>query len=542
VPVDDPVYGYLDYMATRGIIPEIRDNSRPLTRNTVARNLEKIYRHTDKLTPQERGILREYLADYRYELAGKLPDLYRSSRHFLLPDNKNSYFALGSFRNLRHGIGRIFSYTPQQEPLHLLVYEQDSAFVWLDWNEMTRLEMKDDLARGIIQHAYRLSMQLSPNITLYSDFYNYNQQIRDGFSELIPEYKGGYYKDETQVDHRTADYTSFDYTHAYIQYSSQLGLLRFGMQPMYWGNGPQSMILSNSALAFPAIQWSKRMGKAQFTFVHGNLSHIPDDSSAASRYFVSHRLEFALSPRLQAGFTEILIYGDQKPDPTYLIPTVFLWSAQHNSVDRDHTNMLLAFEVEYYPMNRAKLFGTFLLDELRPSNIAKSWWGNKFGVQGGLSVTPRLPGFMTKWTAEYTAVRPWTYTHIDPAISSFTNSGIGLGFPPGPNSQQFLLEGEWWVNPRHRLVLEYTALRHGVPAASSPFPVGGDPYSSYKNRNSDLDFHTPWLLGNIVHTRNIGLSWRWAMSDVLYLSAGYRFSQAADQHNHLFSLQLRADY
>ena len=121
------------------------------------------------------------------------------------------------------------------------------------------------------------------------------------------------------------------------------------MEPLIWGNSRNSIILSNNVCPFPAIIWTKTIGKSRFTFLHGSISGVNQDVLSASdidyaatynvaninKYLVSHRWEIILSNKFRGAFTEMLVYGGRNPELSYLIPTTLLWSVQHNTNNHD---------------------------------------------------------------------------------------------------------------------------------------------------------------------------------------------------------------
>ena len=68
VDIDNPIYDYLDRLATKGVLPSYQDNTLPLKREYVANILIKLNNQRDKLSRVDQKLLDEYLVDYRYEL------------------------------------------------------------------------------------------------------------------------------------------------------------------------------------------------------------------------------------------------------------------------------------------------------------------------------------------------------------------------------------------------------------------------------------------------------------------------------------------
>jgi len=545
VPIDDPVYEYLDRLATRGLLPYYLNDIKPLTRDEIARQLVRLNEQRDALSRVDRQLLDEYRADYRFELTDK--------RYYKLGKGKDTWFWFSGAGSLKNGFREdILSYTPNREKPRLMVYESGKEMVWLDWLEKVRFESKNDLGRIFFQHSLRLSTQLGPHFSAYTDGNLYSYTMHHGFTEPVPEYKGGFfsYRKESEA----VQYFSWDYANAYIQYSSLLGDMKAGIQPLIWGNGTHSLILSDNVNQFPFVSWSKSIGKSRFSFFHGKIQpaeptrNNPNTGSKiyAPKYLVGHRWEISFSKKLHGTFSEMLVYGDRNPELVYLIPPVFLWPIQHSLTQKNQDNILWFFEGEYFPAPNLKLYGTFLLDELRFSEMFKNWTGNRWAVQGGFQFTPPLQTVSTDFIFEFTAVRPWTYTHRVPLFGTYSHGGQSLGFYAGPNSQLVYAENRWWLSRRQFLSLSFQQLKHGVnpldPSDPDYYPIGSDVNESYLDRNPAFDQNTRWLMGDIITTKDISLNWRYQLSNVLFLDAGYTYrTQQADHHN-FFRLQIMMDY
>lgn len=544
VRLSDPVYPYLDRLATQGVIREFLNDTKPLQRDEIAKYLVNLANQRHQLSVTDRELLDEYIADYRTEISDK--------QYFRLQENRDTYFLFHSWTTFTDGAKHLYQYHDNQEELHLFVHETDKELIWVDWDEMARFETKNDLTRFIWQDGFRLSSQIGEHFSFYVDGYRFLQQSRGGFNELAKEFKGGY---TATHEEKGVNYHSFDYSHAYMQYHGLAGTFQIGKQPLYWGNSPNSLILSNNTESFAYLSWQRQFTHSKFFFFHGSI--LPDSPEYPvltvyrqsvpkhyeQKYLVGQRFELAPHQRLHLALTEMVVYGRRNPELAYMIPVVFLWPTEHSLLDRD--NILMSGEFEYFPFQRFKIYGTFLLDELVFSKLGTDWWGNKHGLQVGMQFTPQMEKFPTDFTVEFTAVRPWTYTHKY-SIDTYTHNGVGLGFYAGPNSQLWYGRNRWWFGRRNRLVISYRQLKHGVEPLSSDqagyYPVGNDPNQNYQNRNPALNDHTPALLGNIITYQDFSIQWDYQWSDLLSFELGYTLSAVDNSADHFTSLQIRFDY
>ncbi|MDO9547782.1 MAG: capsule assembly Wzi family protein [Candidatus Marinimicrobia bacterium] len=512
VRLNDPIYLFLDRMATGGLLPGLLNDTRPYTRDKIAGQLAILNEKRNDLSGIDRTILDEYMADYRLEL-------FPNKSHFQVGDQGNTFLFFRSFENIKTGLGNIFQYEDNCEKQHLFVHESDNEIIWIDWEEMLRVESKNGMFRPVTQDAIRFSAQLGDNFFVYFDGYRYVQFNMNSYTELTKEYKGGYSQEPSA---ETISFQSFDYSNAYIQISGKYGLFELGTEPLLWGNGPNSLILSDNVTPFPFFSWQKDFRRAQFSFFHGSLlpkeferDMTTGEKIYAKKYLVGHRWDLAITEKFNFSFTELYIYGNRDMELMYLVPPVILWPTQHNLMDRDNATMALEFE--YFPWRGSKFYGTLYLDEFTTTQIFNDYWANKQGLQLGLHYAPlKLP---TDFRMEFTAVHPWTYSHKF-SYSSYTHNGVDLGFYAGPNSQLWFFGNQWWPGKRLYVSLQYRHLKHGVEALSKDnpdyYPIGSNSNQKYNDRNENYDHNTKWLMGDIetANEYQVLVSYRWRKETV----------------------------
>ncbi|MEA1987204.1 MAG: capsule assembly Wzi family protein [Candidatus Marinimicrobia bacterium] len=532
VSINDPIYLFLDRMATTGIIRNFFNDELPLNRDEISESLVKIYNHRHQLSTVDNKLLIEYINDYRYELGEK--------KHWKIGEHSNTYFRFSKFKNYRQDIKDIFSYRDNSEDLHLFAYEKNNELLWLDFDFYDRVEIKNSEFRHVGAMGFIISSQIGEHFSLYVDAYQYGQSINDEFTKFTPEMNKPFRSIEGNM-------YNTDKSDAYIQHSSKIGIFTLGQEPIRWGNSKNTMILGknnfNSSFAF--VKWERKFHKSKFTFLHGSLlpenyyiDSLSNRRAYRQKYIVGHRWDFMPFEKLHFGFTEMTIYGERNPELVYFIPTIFLWSPGHNLMDRDNT--LMAVEFEYFPINRMKFYGTWFLDELSYSRLFTKWWANKFGYQMGLHLTPDFKKVSTDFNFEFSTVRPWTYTHKY-SINSFTHAGENLGFEYGPNTQLWELQNRWWITKRQILTFEYQLLKRGVKFANDTtgYDIGNDVNQNYENRNPEFDYATDGLMGDIIDVHSFSVNWFYHLSNDLFFTTNYKISKIEDEIDNYFSVELR---
>ena len=85
---------------------------------------------------------------------------------------------------------------------------------------------------------------------------------------------------------------------------------------------------------------------------------------------------------------------------------------------------------------------------------------------------------------EYTATRPWTYTHPD---FSYNHRGSPLGALNGPSSISFRLESFYLPSPKLIIQFSFENIQKGIGTGSMI-------HDNYDNRNKESDWETEFLL------------------------------------------------
>ena len=195
----------------------------------------------------------------------------------------------------------------------------------------------------------------------------------------------------------------------------------------------------------------------------------------------------------------------------------FFWSQEHNLGDID--NILLAFDFGYRILPGLIIYNTLVIDELSWKYIFNNWWGNKFSNQVGLFLNFKnlsLPDFRF----EFTAVRPWTYTHPN---SSYSHRNYNIGAYHGPSSISYRLES--FFIPSSNLVMKFTFehIKKGIG-------IGSNINDNYYFRDKKKDFKTNFLLDQHSLTNYLELNIDYYVTNMIKLKTKLR---AKDRMNSL---------
>lgn len=532
VPVDNAVYPYLERQATRGFIPEFLNDSKPLQRDEVVTWLVKLHEFEKDMHRIDRELLADFLGEYRLELS--------SEKHPDLGEN-DSRLGIGSWKNFKNDMNCIFTDNICEEEKHIYLHEGENTTFWMNADFTLIGEGKNDIVRFIDRLGAEASMQLGSHVSFFVDGYFFHHFLPDDWREISDEF-AGYWINDYAID----NLATFDRSEAYMNVSGDFGTFSIAHYPIVWGNALHSIMLAEEAVTFGSLRWTKTFKNFKYSFVHGtlmsnNYTWTPEEGRFYDpKYLVGHNIEIKFSPRFHATFTEMLVYGNRLPEPTYMIPVIFLWPSEHALGDRD--NKMIQLGAEAFPINGLRLYGNVLMDELVFGKIFKEFWANKYVLQGGIQWSPRsLPMDVI---TEITAVHPWTYAHKY-EFTSYTHHGQDLGFFLGPNTRLLTGKINYDLSVKDKLTIEYNYFWDGADSISidgQDYPIGGDSNQNYEYRNRDLDNATSWLMGDVQIEQSLKLQWEHRWRNQIEFNTSCELRKIDDQLDIYYSLGIHLRY
>lgn len=256
-----------------------------------------------------------------------------------------------------------------------------------------------------------------------------------------------------------------------------------------------SIILSDFCNDYGYLSFDIKLGDFRFSTLHSGLTpdstsvHLSDEFAgyryAENKYLTLHNLSWKPSDKSHFFIGEEVIYGAQATELSYLLPYNFTRAIEHNL--GDHHNVLIHAGWECFVSRKWLSYGNLLLDELRKSEIFGDWWGNKYALQlGGAFYPDKL--LINRLALEFTAVRPWIYTHKS-IFTKYSHSGRGLGFVEGGNLMQIAGSADWNITDRMEINCLAAFIRQGG--------TGNSWEINYQEAVTDIDNQkTPWFEGN----------------------------------------------
>ena len=334
--------------------------------------------------------------------------------------------------------------------------------------------------------------------------------------------------DSWTQDSSDSDQIHLDNISGRISYRARFWSLSVGRGKYEIGNNiGGSIILNDDCNDYGYFSNKFDFKNLSISFLHATL--IPDSTSANSgddsyyykhyedKYLVVHKIEWQPSRAFKLFFGEEVIYGGRSIDPSYILPHTFWRATEHNLGDRDNVMIFTGFL--WKPINKNYLYLNFVFDELKKSEIFGDWWGNKYAVQIGNSYFFNEEKD-TKLTFEFTALRPWIYTHKI-IYDKFSHDDIGLGFPEGSNLIQY--SGEFNYNIRNNLNLNIHSSFTRQGSVGNNFSI------NYETRDETLDNNTHWLEGDITDKVSICPVITWQPLSHHKLKLGMNISKIDDE-------------
>lgn len=296
-------------------------------------------------------------------------------------------------------------------------------------------------------------------------------------------------------DGKTYDYFTATGSVAYVDRFLEV---RFGRDRNRWGPGINSLVLSDFAAPYDHLQVRAAAGPLRYTSVFARFTTPDDrigDNVLPSRFGAFHQLAVSVGRVDVELFETVMFHDDSTGERSgfeigYLNPVIFYRSVESELGSAD--NALLGAAVAVRPARGVRLYGQAVLDEFTASRFFDDYWGNKWGVLGGVeAVDVGLPGLELR--AEAARLRPFLYSHKteDSAVVHYADA---LAYAAGPNAVDLNL----FVRYRPTLKIEAAINASRTVRGRNPDGqnVGADPGLPYTTRDTALDLDgVPTLTG-----------------------------------------------
>lgn len=366
--------------------------------------------------------------------------------------------AISSVDKFKQSLINYFSYKDNEA--NFFCYQPQDNKGFLQVNLRTGADFASaDSSYHFLHYGWQLCGRVTDRISFYSEFWtghfsDDNMMTRN--SPLIDCWK------------KVQDGTIYlDNLRGKLLYSSDA--LAFGLGRGRYQTGSSitgSIILADNCNDYG--YWHLDLHLGDFTFSTMNVSLTADESSYneidttaeysyhENKRLTIHNLSWTPVDSWKLFIGEEVIYGVRGTDLSYLVPVNFIRAIEHNLGDKDNVMIYAGWE---YRAAANLFYGNMLLDELRKSEIFGDWWGNKYALQIGdaLYLGNKQE---TMLTLEFTAVRPWLYTHKS-YLTRYSHDNKGLGFPEGSNLMQIAIAAKHDFCERLNCAVTASFIRQG---------------------------------------------------------------------------------
>lgn len=383
------------------------------------------------------------------------------------------------------------------------------------------------------------------------------EETQAGFPDYINEYIGdhkaipgaGLYK---SYNSSVADIRGYDYLNA----QGLIGFhilkpitLQFGHGRNVIGEGIRSLFLSD----FSANYLYLKLNTKVWIFDYQNLwcqlnstGHVNGDTLIPKKYMALHHLSLNLTSWLNIGLFESVIFSrDNHFEFQYLNPVIFYRSVEHLLGSPDNANVGIDFKVNI--AHTAQIYGQWLLDELKIKDLIKNtkWWGNKNGFQVGVKYFDVAGIDHLDFQAEINRVRPYTYSHNDPA-TNYSHYNLPLAHPMEANFTEYLMRVSWQPVPNFFICSQFMFVRKGESLKGGE-NYGGNIFVSNKTHTGEYGVKQLQGYAGKRTLFGLDLSYMWYHNmfvDLSVLLRNYSLENNGiiHQNEQIFSLGLRINF
>lgn len=517
VVVQHPVYQFLEYNYTRGILENFSLSSLPLQRKEIQDALKIIRENESILSEADKKTLA--LFEKEFELSSR----QNATIFFSKSDSNQLLFS----RILTDDEKYIYRYSDSSNSVSLIPLGSVENINKLNQNNEYDKVLLGNLGfrlYGTIDNSLGYGLQVTNGVVLAG---TRNLAVEE--SKITRNIKFSLLNSD------------FDFSESHIRYSKNWFHFIFSRETRLIGSGlRQKLIISDNAPPMDGISLGARFSTFEYRYSHFKLlgqadSNIPVGAftDIPPKYFVLQKFTFKPSWGDLTYFHSI-VYSGRELEFAYLNPLSFLKSIEHALRDRDKTTM--GFDFNINPLRNLQISGTWMLEDIIISKIGTGFWSNK--TAWNISMKYSLP-FSADIGIEYTRIEPYMFTHFN-VQNNRTNDGYLFGTYLYPNSDETALQFRWFWGNRYPLIVSVIYQRHGNNIydenGNLVRNVGGDPFYVRKPQDSET---VVLLDGDRTNTLSVSINFGYEILRGLNIQGLYLLRLTDDKPENLFKIYLR---
>ncbi len=212
--------------------------------------------------------------------------------------------------------------------------------------------------------------------------------------------------------------------------------VQFGHDRNFIGNGFRSMFLSDNSSPYLFLKLTTRLGKnIQYTNLFAELQNVEKSSGEQlipNKYMTSHHLSVNLTPHINVGVFESIIFSRDRLELGYLNPLILYRFVESYRGSADNSFAGIDLKVNF--LRRFMGYGQLLFDEfvLRNLTANEGSWTNKIAAQVGVKYIDAFGVSNLDLQGEFNVTRPFTYAHLS-GQTNYTHYNQPLAHPLGAN-------------------------------------------------------------------------------------------------------------
>lgn len=467
VDYSDPVYKFLERLASINIIENYNSFELPKTSSSVADYLLEAENNKSRLNPTDLQTLEYYLSVFEYDIKGTTDNYsvlfpkFSLYNHLINDKNKSLY----NFSD------NDFSF--------FLNFEAEN-------HNVSEFGVSSDINRHLSVVYFGGSVRGS-----FLDHFHYYLRARNGTytgSRTLAERESNLkYNYKFNESYTSTDSDYFDDSEGYLMADYDIFRIKIGNDRMILGYPESQSILGINAPPVDYILMNINYKFFKFSYLHGkllgNVYEYLDYQTGSHReinekYLVYHRFEFNFSKHFTLGLGETIIYSNRGMDLSYFNPFTFYKSVEHVNQDRDNSKMFIDFINN--SIDGLRIYGSLQIDDLDFSRIGTNWVGNTVLYNIGMKNYMLQEYIPLTFNINYLRIDPYFYTHRLPD-NNYTSLGLPLGPVYQPNSSVIEINTEYFYNHKLSVELGFVYYVHGANEYSESGKI-------IKNHGGDLDY------------------------------------------------------
>lgn len=486
--LNDEAYHFIDRMDIHGFTKAVVPTDiKPYPREQIAELLQRVDTHALRHRDWDWYQRVRYLTDDRYAT-----------------EHETGWVKKSFLKNFYTNHRDLFSYRSADFSLFV------NPILYLSYGGDAYRDSVGTLNRAVWRNTRGVSVRgtLFKKVGFYGELLEQQTAVPQFINNFVAQYGAlpgeGYWK-----PFRAGAY-DFQASKGYFTYSPVKYLrIKFGKDRSFWGNGTQSILLSDFATDYLLLNATLKIWKLEYANQFTQMiDFIPNKADAfgtyPAKYGAFHYLALRPVPQVSIGVFESTIFAPTQANGTrgfnlqYLNPLIFYRTVEMYNGSPDNSQLGLMAKANI--KKRVQVYYQLMIDDLNIGNTFRNgggWWGNKLGHQLGLKWVDLFNIETLDLQAEFNTVAPFTYTHFNNG-SNYTQYGQFLAHTFGTNFLDVSVQLRYQPLPRLYLHLRYADVQRGINAGS--VNTGGDvfnpgpPAFEYGNRT---------LQGQRIRTQNL---------------------------------------